>query len=274
MIRIISLGAGVQSTTMALMAAAGELPMPDCAIFADTGWEPPEIYEHLDWLEGRLSFPVHRVKRGDIRSEVLANVRGDMAAAKVQRATMPVWTATRDGLATPIHRTCTRRYKVDPIVSKIAELSGLSDVPTRYRPRDPVAQSWIGISTDEAQRMKPSQERWVEHRWPLIELGMSRHDCLRWFERNYPGRSLHKSSCIGCPYHSDIYWREMRETRPDQWQDACEFDDVIRAGLPGLNGTPFLHRSLSPLRDADLRNWSERGQPDLFGNECEGMCGV
>ena len=36
-IHIISLGAGVQSSTMALMAACGEItPMPQCAIFADT----------------------------------------------------------------------------------------------------------------------------------------------------------------------------------------------------------------------------------------------
>jgi len=35
---VISLGAGVQSSTMALMAAAGEItPMPDCAIFAGNG---------------------------------------------------------------------------------------------------------------------------------------------------------------------------------------------------------------------------------------------
>jgi hypothetical protein len=44
MIRIISLGAGVQSTTMALMAAHGEInPLPDCAIFADTQWEPRKV---------------------------------------------------------------------------------------------------------------------------------------------------------------------------------------------------------------------------------------
>jgi hypothetical protein len=44
-IRILSLGAGVQSTTLALMAAHGEIgPMPDCAIFADTQWEPRRVY--------------------------------------------------------------------------------------------------------------------------------------------------------------------------------------------------------------------------------------
>lgn len=48
MLRIISLGAGVQSTTLALMAAAGEIgPMPDCAIFADTQSEPTAVYRHL-----------------------------------------------------------------------------------------------------------------------------------------------------------------------------------------------------------------------------------
>jgi hypothetical protein len=50
-LRVLSLGAGVQSTTMALMAAHGEVgPMPDCAIFSDTGWEPNAVYQHLAWL--------------------------------------------------------------------------------------------------------------------------------------------------------------------------------------------------------------------------------
>ena len=50
-LRVLSLGAGVQSTTLALMAAHGEIdPMPDCAIFADTGWEPSAMQGHLAWL--------------------------------------------------------------------------------------------------------------------------------------------------------------------------------------------------------------------------------
>lgn len=39
-LKVLSLGAGVQSTTVLLMSWAGELPPLDCAIFADTGWEP------------------------------------------------------------------------------------------------------------------------------------------------------------------------------------------------------------------------------------------
>ena len=77
-LRVLSLGAGVQSSVMALMAAKGELPMPDCAIFSDTQWEPKAVYEHLDWLEEQLPFPVHRVTNGSLRNDAIANepVRG------------------------------------------------------------------------------------------------------------------------------------------------------------------------------------------------------
>ena len=38
---VLSLGGGVQSSVMALMASQGAFDrIPDCAIFADTHWEP------------------------------------------------------------------------------------------------------------------------------------------------------------------------------------------------------------------------------------------
>ena len=51
---VISLGAGVQSSTMALKAGCGEFPRPDCAIFADTGYEPKSVYIYLDYLKDIL----------------------------------------------------------------------------------------------------------------------------------------------------------------------------------------------------------------------------
>ena len=68
MLHVISLGAGVQSSTLALMFATGELsPMPDCAIFADTGAEPKIVYDHLERLIEALPFPVHIVSGVQIR---------------------------------------------------------------------------------------------------------------------------------------------------------------------------------------------------------------
>ncbi len=68
-LHLLSLGAGVQSTTMALMAAHGEItPMPSAAIFADTQGEPAAVYEHLKWLMSPnvLPFPVHVVTAGNL----------------------------------------------------------------------------------------------------------------------------------------------------------------------------------------------------------------
>src|ERR1700760_2898815 len=72
-LRVLSMGAGVQSTTLALMAAHGEIgPMPDCAIFADTGAEPAGVYEQVEWLSSGnvLPFPIHTVTAGSLKKEI------------------------------------------------------------------------------------------------------------------------------------------------------------------------------------------------------------
>src|SRR5215475_1962492 len=205
MLRVISLGAGVQSTTMALMAAHGEIePMPDCAIFADTGWEPKAVYEHLDRLV--LPFPVVRVTAGNLRAAIMSrsNTTGGRFAAVPWFMRMP------NGDAAMGRRQCTKEYKLRPIQREVKRRLGGT-------PRGG-AEVWIGISTDEAIRCKPSQVNYVVNRWPLLEARMNRNDCLRWLERH--GYSIPpKSACIGCPFHSDAQWRDLRK-RPDEWADA------------------------------------------------------
>lgn len=269
--RVISLGAGVQSTVMALMAEKGEIgPRPDCAIFADTEWEPKRVYEHLEWLRAELSFPVHIVKKSNLREDLLRNAAGKTVGG---RSTIPAFVMGADGRSAPLSRQCTRDYKVDPIRRKVRELLGVA--PGRRVPKGLVVEQWIGISTDEAIRMKPSRDNFNVHRWPLIEARMNRSDCLAWFGRHYPGRELAKSSCIGCPYHSDVAWRDIKNNDPDGWKDAVELDRSIRGGFMGSTaGHAYLHRSMKPLDEVDLSTAEERGQPDLFNNDCEGMCGV
>jgi hypothetical protein len=73
-ITALSLGAGVQSTTLALLAVEGVLPKPDVAIFADTGWEPRAVYDHLDRLAVVLAdagIELHRVSKGNLRRDIV-----------------------------------------------------------------------------------------------------------------------------------------------------------------------------------------------------------
>lgn len=272
MLRVISLGAGVQSTTMALMAAKGELgPMPDCAIFADTGWEPELVYRHLAWLmSGILPFPVEVVSNGNIREDLDKLVRGESITGKGRTATAPFFVKGRDGKAAPLRRQCTGHYKVEPIDKRIKEKLGIK--PRHRGPKEAVVEVWMGISTDEIYRVKPAQQAWIKRRWPLIESKMSRNDCLRWMERNdYPEPP--KSSCIGCPYHSNAHWRQIQENGAE-WEDAVKVDAMIRKGFGATREDLYLHRSLKPLDQVDLSTAEERGQLNLFNNECEGMCGV
>src|SRR6516164_655676 len=109
-LHIISLGAGVQSTTLALMAAAGEIkPMPDCAIFADTGWEPKAVYEHLEQLEKALPFPVYRVSAGNLRNDA---IKGGSKQAGERLAAVPWFILNPNGSIGIGRRECTGHYKL------------------------------------------------------------------------------------------------------------------------------------------------------------------
>ena len=243
--------------------------MPDCAIFADTGWEPVAVYEHLAWLMSRnvLPFPVYIVSAGDIRADLLR------AGAGERWASIPAFTRTTKRNRVEIgmiRRQCTKDYKIVPIRRKVRELAGLT---RRRSPPTPVIEQWIGISLDEAIRMKPSFEAWQANRWPLIEQRMTRNDCLRWLERHdYPIPP--KSSCIGCPFHSDAAWRRIRDGDPEAWAEAVRVDRAIRIGLRGVRSEVYLHRSAVPLDQVDLSTPEDRGQLNLWANECEGLCGV
>ena len=270
-LRALSLGAGVQSTTLALMAAHGAVgPMPDCAIFADTGWEPRAVYEHLDWLMSPnvLPFPVFVVGLGNMRDNLLAAGRGE------RWASIPAFARSVDRRGNisigMIRRQCTGDYKIGPIRRKVRELVEL----TRKRsPTFAVVEQWIGISFDEVIRMKPSREAWQRNRWPLIEERMTRRDCLAWLrERGYPDPP--KSACIGCPFHDNSRWRAMRDHDQEAWRDAIDVNRAIRTGIRGIRGEVYLHRSGVPLEEADLSTLADHGQLDLWPNECEGMCGV
>jgi hypothetical protein len=297
----LSLGAGVQSTALALMAAAGELsPMPDVALFADTGWEPRSVYAHLERLEAALPFPVIRVSGGNIRDD-LTSATGRFAAIPyyTQREPGPCQRCDEDGTvekANPVtdelervkcarckgtkhddgrgigRRQCTKEYKLEPIRRALRILLGAKGPRYRSVPKGRTAVQWVGFSTDEvgrANRRKDSHGvAYLDTRYPLLEdpVDMSRDDCDRWLEAAGWG-AVAKSACIGCPYHGNRQWRDMRDQQPADWQDALEVDRMIRKGAGGgaisLDGQAFLHRSrvpldLAPIDHVTRTEWKDR----------------
>jgi hypothetical protein len=137
----------------------------------------------------------------------------------------------------------------------------------------------IGISWDEAERMKPSKEAWAQNYWPLVEMKITRQDCLEWMDKmGFPQPP--RSACTYCPFHSDAEWRRLRDEEPEEFAHAIEVDETLRTmarqctGTARLAGDVYLHSSLIPLKDVVFSDVPEHAQVNQFVNACEGLCGV
>lgn len=159
MLRVLSLGAGVQSTTLLLMSLRGELPRLDAAVFADTQWEPKTVYTHLEWLKEeckRGGIPLYVGTAGNLRKDAIDFRRmrrsEDVPSSTGRRhASIPVFVKNTDGSKGRVRRQCTKEYKIQ-IVDRIIRREILGLAPKARAPRTPTVEHWFGISTDEAQR--------------------------------------------------------------------------------------------------------------------------
>lgn len=229
---VLSLGAGVQSTTLLLLAAEGRIGPLGAAIFADTQSEPADVYAHLDRIEREVAhpagIPIHRVTEG--------NLVADALDPEHRFASMPLFVKNQDGGAGMMRRQCTSEYKIKPIKKQVRQLLGYP-FPTHV-PRGVYAETWIGFSTDEIGRVHDSDVKYMRHVFPLLDLGMSRADCLRYLA-SHGFASTPKSACAVCPFHGNRQWRHMRDEQPEDWAKAVAFDREIRRGGGGLARMPL-----------------------------------
>lgn len=272
-IHLISLGAGVQSSAMALMAAHGEIePMPKAAIFADTQDEPQSVYRWLAWLETQLPFPVHRVTKGSLSEAALTPHVSSKTGRVFGKVNVPFY--SMDNRGTVKHkkqRACTRSYKLRVIKKAVRKLADIKRGEKSHR-----VTQWIGISLDEMTRMKTAGEPWWQNRYPLVDLRLTRLLCKDWMKlHGYPEPP--RSACKYCGYRSDAEWRDLQLSEPEEFVEAVQFERALQnIRGDGDRCTPYLHPSCKPLDQIDFRSDVERGQMLLPGwqDECEGMCGL
>ena len=264
----LSLGASWQSTVLLLLAEAdGIRPRPHAAVFADTRWEPHDVYEHLDWLETQTTIPIFRVGDRDLYQDTWDGV----GSYGQTFTSIPVFALKSTGKMALSRRQCTHNYKIRPIQRRMRELVGRSP-RSKYGPS---VTQWLGISVDEAHRMKDSGVDWIKNRYPLVEMGMTRSDCRRWFAARYPGRPLVKSSCVGCPFHSDAEWLRLAQECPDDMAKTIRLDERLRsAGRPRNPNTKrlpeYLHQSGLPLDQVLTRLQRAAAEGSVLGQRSNG----
>jgi len=259
-LRILSLGAGVQSSTLALMIQRGEIPMIDAAVFADTQAESIDTYIFLDWLKTKLTYPVYTITEGNLTKQLL---NSDFPIAPFYSLNI------KTGKKGLMKRQCTNQFKVQPIIQKIRRLLGLK----KYKKvkKDTSVELLMGISVDEVSRMKPNRMPYITNVYPLVDLKLTRQDCKKWIKKHY-NIEAPRSACTYCPFHNDQEWREMKEYNPKEFKEVIEFDKKIRLNSRDKDVQVYVHQSCQPI---DQVNFNKKdNQPSLFINGCEeGYCG-
>ena len=280
--RILNLGAGVQSTALFLMILDGDLPPVDFAIFADTGDEPKVVYDHLAMLETLGGPEVVKVSRGNLGDNLVNGVN----STGQRHVSIPTHLSMKDdGLRTALgRRQCTSEYKLIPIEQGIRQRLGLAK--GERMPKTTRITQVFGLSFDEPKRVARVQgsfdlrnECW-SCEFPLFEDRMTREDCVVYLKKRLPDYHVPRSACVFCPFKRDSEWIDLKTNDPQGWARAVEIDTAIRKETSrctvGMNSAQYLHSSCPPLELVQFKP----DPPDLQKRfawsqmDCEGMCGV
>lgn len=256
---VFSFGGGVQSTAALVLAAQGDLQV-DAFLFCNVG-DDSESDETLTYVDQyakpyaeahglRLITLQRRNRSGEpetLRQRIVSGKRGIVIPARVK--------------GRPLRRECTVDFKIQPVASWLWQHGA--------RPQRP-ATIMLGITTEEVHRANNrTTKSYTRSAYPLLDRRMSRQDCMNLIAA--VGLPIPpKSACYFCPFHTIPVWRELRERRPDRFQDACELEAHI-SQHPKMRQPAYLTRAGVPLALA------VRGeQPSLFEDDtCEsGYCMV
>ena len=199
--RVVSLSGGKDSTAMLLMMLDRNVPFDD-VVFFDTGWEFPQMYEHLDKLESDTGIRITRLHDDvGLTERMLHNHR--TRGKRINNDAGMGW-------PTPLHRWCTTR-KTQTI--------------NRYLSQYGEHKSYIGIAADEPKRVK-------DQLYPLVEWGVSESDALAYCKsRGYTWGGLYdhfkRVSCYCCPLQSLDELRQLRRHHPNEWIQMLKWDYLI-----------------------------------------------
>ena len=241
-----SYGGGKQSAAIAALIIRGKLPRPDRIVMSDTERERSSTFRYLDAVIapalGSLGLTVEIVKKSEYATVDLYSKNGSLL--------IPAFT-TQSGTVAKLPTYCSNEWK-RRVILRWMTANGI-------RP----AEMWLGISTDEADRMKDSDTGWLTHRYPLIDLLMNRDDCKRVVaETGWP--EAPKSTCRMCPHLSDPTWAEMRKDDPEDFAAAVQLEREAREKDSHI----WLHRSAKPIDEIDF----DYTLPGLFDGCDSGMC--
>ena len=249
-----SCGGGTQSAAIAVLIIQGKLPRPDLSVISDTGREASETWLFFD----KFMYPQLK-DAGVILHRIPHSFDGDglntvdlFSGKKKKTIVLPMYTLKQRGqVEGMLPKYCSNEWKSRPVRRFIRNQELTS------------GEIWIGFSSDEVNRMRGNdlRQKWT-HTYPLIDLRMTRGDCVKLVEDMGWGIPP-RSACWMCPYRNDQEWLMIKGT--EDFDKAVALEKELQKSDPDV----FFHNSCEPLTEV---NFNEN-QTDLFGKPCtSGMC--
>lgn len=262
MIRAFSYGGGVQSTAALVLAARSVIEFP-LFLFANVGEdaENPATLRYVRDVAAPYAL-AHGIELVQLRRR-LRDGTPDSLMARIDRTESSIPIPARMGNGAPGNRTCTDEFKIRVVAKELKRRGATSEQP---------ATVGLGITVDEIHRVhdaldarQPAQSR----TYPLIDLEMTRQDCVRVIES--AGLPVPpKSSCYFCPFHRMTEWKRLKREEPVLFEKACALEAKLIDRRARLGKDPvWLTRYAIPLAVAV----GEGVQLTLDNDSCEeGWC--
>ena len=212
---VFSCGGGVQSTACLVLAAQGKIPY-QTFIFANVGdkAEDPRTIRYVSEVLKPYA-KENQIEWVDIQRKRRNGDPVDLFE-ELHRPVRSIDIPMRMANGAPGNRNCTVNFKIKPIAKWIKKHA-------------PDCVLGKGISTDEPHRATPSRESdGYSSAYPLIELGISRADCLE-IVRKAGLPQPPKSACWFCPYKTTDQWITFRRERPELFAQAVELEKTLNA---------------------------------------------
>ena len=254
---VFSTGGGVQSTACLVLAAQGKIPY-DTFIFSNVGdkAESPDTIKYIKEIAEPYA-KKHGINWVNVAWVDKSGKQRDLYDHLIEsKKSIDIPAYMPGGM--PGNRKCTIAFKIEPIARWIKQNA-------------PNCILGKGISTDEPHRATPSRESdGYTSAYPLIELGISRADCLI-IAKDAGLPQPPKSSCWFCPFKTTDQWVTMRRERPELFAQAVELEQVLQERRCCL-GKDLVYLSGKGGRKSVNLNDVIPEQLGLFGWEPEEGC--
>ena len=272
--KILSCGAGMQSTALALMSCEKkkygeeiypEVPIYDAILFCDLGEEPRWVYDQVYFIQCAcedVGIPFY-VLESNLHSHYVENF------GKARVVSIPFWTIDESGKKGKMMRNCTLDYKIN-VMQKFVRSNLLGyKKGQRTKQEDMKAHEMhLGFSKEEEKRCKENPHKMFVNKFPLCDMNLERKDNYAYIKDVW-GLETKASACTFCPFHRNYFFKHLKDNCKEEYRKLIEFDDLLEKGQPNtkIRSKLYISRSRKRIKDLNEYDFNDKETFDYKGEQ-------